>query len=233
MIKCQRPPPPSRHFSFFLMSFSSSPDHNWFSSTATYWCSPVFIFVFFFLFFSFFKCMRPHWDRFSPGGLWGGWSETMRDGARKEERKKKESMWKRQKAAFIRKNNKKDINNQKTEIFMEKKKIFLGEKVAKWFSFCMSPFFFFLFFVFFSSSFEVNLNVHRRNWRAVSLLAPAWGRGRGQGGGARSGPRQSLWDIRLLPNSFESKKKQTVWSILDCGSSPVVFTFFRQCKVFW
>lgn len=74
------------------------------------------------------------------------------------------------------------------------------------FFFLMSGFCFVLFFCFFSSSFKVNLKVHHRNWRVVSLLAPM-GKKR-----ARSSPRQSLWEIRLLPNSFESK---TVWSILD------------------
>lgn len=50
---------------------------------------------------------------------------------------------------------------------------------------------FFLFVAFFSSSFEVNLNVHRRNWRGVPLLAPAAGWGAGLGARGRGQKRST------------------------------------------
>lgn len=93
---------------------------------------------------------------------------------------------------------------------------------------CQNDFFFLLIFV--CSSFKVNLKVH------LQELARRLASGAGGGGSgsltnkkkqqqqksrkkispflrARSRPpRQSLWEIRLLPNSFESK---TVWSIRE------------------
>lgn len=187
MIKCRRPPPPSRHFSFFLMSFSSSPDHNWFSSTATYWRSPVFIFVLFVHVTSLGSVLSAR--------IWG-WSEAMREGC---VRKKKESMWKRQNAAFIRKT-KKDINNQKTEIFMGKKTFFWRKSGKVIFILYVS---FFLFLIFCFLFFFIWSKLERSPQELACCLAS--GACGGAGGGARSGPRQSLWDIRLLPNSFESK----------------------------
>lgn len=104
----------------------------------------------------------------------------------KDKKKKKNQCEKDIQLHSYEKHTQKDTNNQKTEIFTGKH-VFLEKKWQSDFhSVCL---FVFLFVAFFSSSFEVNLNVRHRNWRAVSLLVPA---GAGPGGGARSGPRQSL-----------------------------------------
>lgn len=85
--------------------------------------------------------------------------------------------------------------------------------------------FFFCFFCFFSSSFKVNLKVHHRNWRVVSLLAPT---------GKKTGQKQSApVPLRNKTTSKQFWVKNCLINIRLSQSSPVVFTFFRQCKVFW
>lgn len=128
-----------------------------------------------------------------------------------------------QQAAFVWKTTKKRLRF----LWIKNVPFFLFEKkqqpVAKWFPYSVFFFCFFFFssllllllcqFLFLPSSFKVNLKVHNRNWRVFLLLVPMERRKKkntqkthtkkATRARARSSRRQFLWEIRLLPNSFE------------------------------
>lgn len=165
-------------------------------------------------FFCFFACDLI-WICF-PGGFQGG-REAIR------EVWVNESMWTTTSCIRMKNNKKKRLRF----LWIKNVPFFLFEKkqqpVAKWFPYSVFFFCFFFFssllllllcqFLFLPSSFKVNLKVHNRNWRVFLLLVPMERRKKkntqkthtkkATRARARSSRRQFLWEIRLLPNSFE------------------------------